>query len=82
MKSFIIGSYPARGKQPHPPMADSPQSPKQDPLGIVSKFLMRYLQDREQGRVRSLEAYQALFPGYESAIDQSEKLKSKDRIKP
>jgi formylglycine-generating enzyme required for sulfatase activity/tRNA A-37 threonylcarbamoyl transferase component Bud32 len=34
----------------------------------VLGFLQRYLEDREAGRERTLEEYQALFPGHEPAI--------------
>jgi hypothetical protein len=39
-----------------------------DDAAVIATFLRRYLADREVGRVSSLEAYQALFLGYEDLI--------------
>src|SRR5262245_26327528 len=39
-----------------------------DDAAVIATFLRRYLADREAGRVSTLQAYQALFPGYEDLI--------------
>ncbi len=39
-----------------------------DPLGIISEFLSRALKDADEGALRTVEEYQAQFPGHEETI--------------
>ena len=41
---------------------------QRETIGIVSTFLQQYAQDRAEGRVLSIEDYQARFPGFEDVI--------------
>ena len=36
--------------------------------GVLNAFLQRYLDDQDEGKLGSVEDYQALFPGYEEAV--------------
>ena len=46
----------------------SPEGSDTGAAAAVYEFLVRYLEDQENGSVQSLEQYQALFPGQEEVI--------------
>ena len=46
-------------------MVDSPEIESE---AAAYRFLMRYLEDQEQGRTRSVEEYQDLFPDHRELV--------------